>query len=935
MSKHVGSGGDEPPSKRQCTIDVQANQAVVPPALLDNGAWEILSKFLTMSMSLSEVDDAHMSYLDDAKSLKNFTELRKTYIPDLPAKSSVHVSASRTNNYLSRSHTRKSHKLSKAASMFIADKADVGDDEEEEEEEEYDGEDADGPSMQSPMNFPVTVSAWSAGQLYVVADSPAMIAKSLPLSLYLAVKEYSRIAKEEHEAVEHTQSEFPHEAWVRIKGMGWKYKGESYYMGLLLKSFHRNRLKLVVSPHIDDICLHLDSGWNKPFMNETVVAFSMQFLRVGDWVRVIKGSLCREFGPVISTDPTLGTVSLESALDGHLKEIEVRLKDIERVFRVGDTVKVVAGSYLGLEGHIIQICSDTFHLCQHATNEQVEVLRYYLDRRPLNHTVQSHFPAQQHFEPQELDSIQIGDFIEVLEGEHMGKRGVVDWFSQGDNKLWFWDIFNMESIESSGGLSSLSVPESGYDVRPGDIVTVICGPEYEAKGVVQSVDFPNAHLSVLCDGNHTVIIVPIGFVMKVRNVALDSFKKDLSQEVFIIGGDRKGYRVTLYSLSIETCTIAIHGQKRITVNLCDVVTKYGMRLSGAMLEGPDATPPFENVSSGSSTSITEPPLPSPSSVWSTWSASLGDADVAQDPLLSVNPISSTSDPAWTVDKLDTQDSVDAGAEKLSDSGPLAWLMSREFCSMFLTHHAMLKVSLIFDASLSKRFVSTACPDPFCGENGPAPNGCIAAYCTSNNAGAKIKYYHIPTMYLSPAPPRKKNQKCLILDGVHRGQSHMTAVPPPNMQRDNPCKQCARKGYQCIGCPGQSCDACRARHVKCEFSTTLPRGKKAKATETATPAPTAGPSHSSGRKATSDCATIESKGEGAAPRARPGPGKGKRKATDVELDEDLDLDEIDEELEREFAIWGAKYQQVEGIMKEMKLEMDRVGVLMAKRRWIRK
>jgi hypothetical protein len=77
----------------------------------------------------------------------------------------------------------------------------------------------------------------------------------------------------------------------------------------------------------------------------------------------------------------------------------------------------------------------------------------------------------------------------------------------------------------------------------------------------------------------------------------------------------------------------------------------------------------------------------------------------------------------------------------------------------------------------------------------------------------------------------------------------------------------------------------------------------------------------------------SEDEETAPRARPGPGKGKRKASEVE--DDMDLDEIDDALEREFAIWGAKYQQVEGIMKEMKLEMDRVGALMAKRRRVRK
>ncbi|KAG1878846.1 hypothetical protein F4604DRAFT_1679727 [Suillus subluteus] len=463
----------------------------------------------------------------------------------------------------------------------------------------------------------------------------------------------------------------------------------------------------------------------------------MQFLHMGDWARIIKGSLCGGLGKVISTDHTLGTVCLELAFDGHLKEIEIRLLDIEHVFQVSDSVRVVASSYLGLEGHIIQMCGDTFHLCQHATNEQVEVSKYYLDRRQVNHTMQSQLLTQQHFEPPELDSIQIGDFIEVLKGEHMGKRGVVNWFAKGDDTLWFRDIFTTESIESSGRLLSLSVPvaivqwtnltatlqymkERGYDVRPGDVVTVIHGPEYEVKGVVQSIN------------------VPIGFVMKVHNANLDRFKKDFHQEVYIIGGDHTGYRAMLHNLSVENCTVALREQKYTTVKLCDVVTKYGMRLNGAMLEGP---------------------IHSSFSMWST----LGDADVAHDASSSVNPNSSTSNP-WTVNELNTQDNINARAE--TDNGPLAWLMSREFCLTFFTYHAMLKVSPIFDASLSKRFVSTPCPDPFCGENGPTPEGCVAAYCTSNNAGAKIKHYHIPATYLSPAPPYKKNQECFILDGAH-------------------------------------------------------------------------------------------------------------------------------------------------------------------------
>ena len=97
-------------------------------------------------------------------------------------------------------------------------------------------------------------------------------------------------------------------------------------------------------------------------------------------------------------------------------------------------------------------------------------------------------------------------------------------------------------------------------------------------------------------------------------------------------------------------------------------------------------------------------------------------------------------------------------------------MNKEFSSVLYNYHAVLRVSLGFmGGRLSKRFVSTACPDPFCGEDGPAPQGSIAVFCTSNNTGAPMQHYHIPVDNLSPAPPCKKNQHCLILNGPCRGQ----------------------------------------------------------------------------------------------------------------------------------------------------------------------
>ncbi|KAG2357560.1 hypothetical protein BDR07DRAFT_1490591 [Suillus spraguei] len=272
--------------------------------------------------------------------------------------------------------------------------------------------------------------------------------------------------------------------------VGWKFKGESYYMGLLLKNIYHDRLELVASPHISDISLHLESRWDKPFMKETIVAFLMQFLRVGDSARIIKGSLCGEL-------------------------------------------------------------------------------------------------RKQYFKPPKSDSIQIWDSIEVQEGEHKGKHGVMDWCAKGDTNIWFQDIFILKNTE----LSSISVPaaivqrtdigkiiqytkERGYDIRPGDVMTVICGSEYEVKGVVQLIDFPNAHLTLLCHGNHSLLNVPIKFVMKVHDANLDHFKKDIGTEVFIIAGEQKGFQATLHSFGPKTCIFAMCGQKVIQLKPYKVANMF-------------------------------------------------------------------------------------------------------------------------------------------------------------------------------------------------------------------------------------------------------------------------------------------------------------------------------------------------------------------------
>lgn len=142
----------------------------------------------------------------------------------------------------------------------------------------------------------------------------------------------------------------------------------------------------------------------------------------------------------------------------------------------------------------------------------MEVSKHYLDRRPLSHTVQAWLPTQQLFEPPPDDeSIQIGDQIEVLVGQHMGKTGTVRWLPKASNDLWFQDGSSSIPVPTAAvrripNLQTLRFTQDrGYDVKPGDVVKVVRGPEYPTKGVVRSVDFLSAHLTVLSEIDHSLV----------------------------------------------------------------------------------------------------------------------------------------------------------------------------------------------------------------------------------------------------------------------------------------------------------------------------------------------------------------------------------------------------------------------------------------------
>jgi hypothetical protein len=184
--------------------------------------------------------------------------------------------------------------------------------------------------------------------------------------------------------------------------------------------------------------------------------------------------------------------------------------------------------------------------------------------------LQKKLPMQQLFNPPpETETIEIGDYVEVLGRQYIGKRGI-SWFPPGKTSsvyLWVDDKVCSTGLVMIGVLSVWIrwirlaktieyTKDKGYDVRPGDFVNVVRGPEYQTTGVVQSVDFPMARLTILSqtDGslvssdhmnsiisNWRQVNVPMQFVVKICNASLDTFKDIIGKEVFVIQGQHKGY----------------------------------------------------------------------------------------------------------------------------------------------------------------------------------------------------------------------------------------------------------------------------------------------------------------------------------------------------------------------------------------------------------
>ncbi|KAG2139150.1 uncharacterized protein EDB93DRAFT_1106131 [Suillus bovinus] len=140
--------------------------------------------------------------------------------------------------------------------------------------------------------------------------------------------------------------------------------------------------------------------------------------------------------------------------------------------------------------------------------------------------------------------------------------------------------------------------------------------------------------------------------------------------------------------------------------------------------------------------------------------------------------------------------------------------------------------------------------------------------------------------------------------VHPKTGRMSTKSTPAIRYSKRCTRCERQNSTCFGLAGQSCQACKRAHIRCEYSTTPPKGKKAVA---ATLALVAGPSCPAAVPVAWAISISEDDRVAPCPVAR----GSKRKAVDALEEEVETLDEVDEALQKQFKVMEAKCIQAEG------------------------
>ncbi|KAG1719027.1 hypothetical protein EDD22DRAFT_855130 [Suillus occidentalis] len=555
-------------------------------------------------------------------------------------------------------------------------------------------------------------------------------------------------------------------------------RNKTYIHGLLAVKLHRTAVVEIPIPAPESIILHQESGCNPVLVQSTLHAYAAQHWMEGDLVRVRAGEMIGCTARIQCVDMCTWSASACMEESVYIENISHEpimfvISDLERKFRVGDSVCVLDGSLVashlkGKTGMVVQVDENTIDVLDQSSKFEftvaIDSLATFVGimNKPASANV-SH----------ELDTPMKGDHVVVTKGFYAREFGVISKVDTKSQTLAFFLELIHQHIWVPIRVTAFNpnptalhhTHEHRYNVVTGDIVQVIRGNPFNAWGMVVRVNLDDKTLTFK-DKQLKEFTTSIMHVTRIGGRAdRDPMRHLLGKEVFIIKGPMKSFRETLHLLSQDTCVVAIQGRKQ-DFSRAHVVSWKGVLLTsvylaphqlgeflklarGSFIQPPHITPP--------QTPRHSPPRDVPHVEQTIPVTQVLVWDTPIDSIDQYPPSAALSNDVWSYNEDDRKE--------------------RQSYPPGLCYNWHMKMHIANSssdwASYLNRIVDTVTPDPFLLEKGSAKGDEIFIKYSSRTKNKGTKEDPIPIKYLLPEPPTGTNKKFTLIRGDLMGSIHTT------------------------------------------------------------------------------------------------------------------------------------------------------------------